>query len=235
MNIRCVITDDEPIARKGLKSYIEKISFLQLAGECEDGISLNEFLKNNQVDLVFLDIEMPWLNGIELLQSLTSPPKIIFTTAYEKYAIKGYEFDVVDYLLKPFSFDRFLKAVNKAEAILKKEQKENSSGDFFIKVDGRMIRVNWEDIYVIESLENYVTIYTRDEKFITHLTLKTIISNMPSSFIQVHKSTLINSKYITGIIGNMVEAGKYKVTISRGLKNEVIDRILQNKVLKRGE
>lgn len=233
MNIRCVITDDEPIARKGLKSYVEKISFLQLIGECEDAISLNEFLKNNQVDLVFLDIEMPWLNGIELLQSLPNPPKIIFTTAYEKYAIKGYEFDVVDYLLKPFSFERFLKAVNKAEVLLKKEQKDNAAGDFFIKVDGRLIRLNWEDIYVIEGLENYITIFTRDEKFITHLTLKTIIANMPSSFIQVHKSTLVHSKYITGIVGNMVEAGKYKVNISRGFKNEVIEKILQNKVLKR--
>ena len=113
MKIKCIITDDEPMARKGLRGYIDKIEFLTLIGECEDAIQLNAMLKTRQVDLIFLDIEMPEMTGIELLSNLTNSPKVIIVSAYEQYALKGYEFDVVDYLLKPVSFDRFLKSVNR--------------------------------------------------------------------------------------------------------------------------
>ncbi len=232
MTIRCVITDDEPIARKGLQRYVEKISSLELVATCEDALSLNAFLKNNEVDLLFLDIEMPYLNGIEFLQSITNPPKVIFTTAYEKYAIKGYELEVLDYLLKPISFDRFLKAVNKAEIILKKE-KEKSSDEFFIKVDGSHIRLSWNNILFIEGLENYITIYTLTEKYITHLTLKTVMSNMPGCFLQVHKSTIVNTDYISGITGNTLLIEKYQIIISRSLKENVLEKVLQNKILKK--
>lgn len=114
MKIRCVITDDEPVARKGLIGYVEKIDFLELTGVCADALSLNTLLQQQPVDLIFLDIEMPYINGMELLQSLPNPPKVIFTTAYEQYAVKGFELDAVDYILKPISFDRFLKAANRA-------------------------------------------------------------------------------------------------------------------------
>ena len=232
MSIRCVITDDEPVARKGLQSYVEKIGSLELVATFEDAISLNGFLKNNVIDLLFLDIEMPYLSGIEFLQSITNPPKIIFTTAYEKYAIKGYELEVLDYLLKPISFDRFLKAVNKAETVIKKENEKNP-GDFFIKVDGKLIRLTWNNILFIEGLENYITIYTRTEKYITHLTLKTVISNMPGSFLQVHKSTIVNAGFINGITGNTLEIDKHQISISRSMKESVMEKILQNKMLKR--
>lgn len=232
MNIKCVITDDEPIARKGLQGYVEKINSLELVASFEDAISLNGFLKNNAVDLLFLDIEMPYLSGIELLQTIANPPKVIFTTAYEKYAIKGYELEVVDYLLKPISFDRFLKAVNKAELILKKEKPQDST-EFFIKVDGKLIRLSWNDILFIEGMENYISIHTLQEKYITHLTLKTILSNMPDNFLQVHKSTIVNADYVSGIDGNTIELNKHSVIISRGMKDAVMEKILQNKMLKK--
>src|SRR5215207_8878478 len=114
MKIRCIITDDEPMARKGLQGYVERVPFLQLLTVCEDGVELNEVLRNEKVDLLFLDIEMPYLSGLELLRSLSNPPKVILTTAYEQYAVQGFDLEVLDYLLKPISFERFLKAANKA-------------------------------------------------------------------------------------------------------------------------
>ena len=126
MKIKCIITDDEPIARKGLRGYIEKVDFLTLTGECEDAVQLNTILKTQEIDLLFLDIEMPEMTGIELLSNLTNPPKVIIVSAYEQYALKGYEFNVVDYLLKPVSFDRFIKSVNKIYDLLQTEQKEKN-------------------------------------------------------------------------------------------------------------
>lgn len=121
MKLKCIITDDEPMARKGLQGYVEKLDFLELVGVCEDAIQLNNILKTQSVDLLFLDIEMPYMSGIDLLASLVNPPKVIITSAYEQYAIKGYDLEVVDYLLKPISFERFLKAVNKVYDLVKSD------------------------------------------------------------------------------------------------------------------
>lgn len=156
MTITCVITDDEPMARKGLQSYVERVDFLSLTGVCEDAIQLNTLLKTQQPDLLLLDIEMPYLSGLDLLATLNQPPKVIVTSAYEQYALKGYELDVVDYLLKPISFERFLKGVNKVHDLLARENTPDADASFFVKSEKQMRKIYLRDILFVEALENYV-------------------------------------------------------------------------------
>ena len=140
--VKCVITDDEPTACEGLQRYVEKVDFLSLMGVCEDTMQLNTLLQTEQPDLLFLDIEMPYLSGLELLASLAHPPHVIITSAYEQYALKGYELDVTDYLLKPISFDRFLKAVNKVHGLLQQEKWPDEANNFiFVRSDRQMHKV----------------------------------------------------------------------------------------------
>ena len=230
--LKCVITDDEPVARKGLKSYVEKTGTLQLVGVCEDAMALNTLLHEVEVDLVFLDIEMPYLNGIEWLKAAQNPPKVIFTTAYEQYALKGYELEVVDYLLKPISFERFLKAVNKAIARCIPAVSPDDKY-FFVKSEGKYVKLAWQDILYIESMENYVRIHQQSGKHIVHITLKAVMEQMPAGFIQIHKSVIVNMAAVSGVTGNMVEIGSTQLTIARGLKDGVMEKLVNNKLLKR--
>ena len=140
MEIKCIITDDEPIARKGLRRHIGKIDFLTIVGECEDAIQLNNMLNSVQADLLFLDIEMPDMSGLDFLESAQNAPKVIITSAYERYALRGYEFDVVDYLLKPISFSRFLKSVNKAHALMESTSKSEEPAYIFVKTEKQLKR-----------------------------------------------------------------------------------------------
>ena len=232
--ISCVITDDEPVARKGLQGYVEKVDFLQLAGVCEDAIQLNSFLKQQPVQLIFLDIEMPYVTGIEFLKNSSNPPKVIFTTAYEQYAIKSYELDVLDYLLKPVSFDRFLKAANKAYDYF--QPKDVSGNDhIFIKVNSKLEKVSFDDILFAEAMENYVAIYTRGQKHITNITLKGLQEKLPANaFIQTHKSYIINIQAVQSIEGNILHIDKYQVPISKYQKEEVMEKMVNSKLLKKG-
>src|SRR5688500_3528607 len=173
MKIKCIITDDEPFARKGLQGYIEKIDFLELIGVCEDALQLNELIRQKPVDLLFLDIEMPYITGIEFLKNLSNPPKIVFTTAYEKYAVQGFDLDILDYLLKPISLQRFLKASNKAYEYFQEAVKANDDY-FFVKADSKLEKINFRDILFVEALENYVAIQTKDRRITTHLTLSSL-------------------------------------------------------------
>lgn len=223
--ISCIITDDEPLARKGLQGYVEKIDFLQLAGVCEDALQLNTLLRQQPVDLLFLDIEMPYITGIEFLQQAANPPKVIFTTAYEQYAIRGYELDVLDYLLKPIPFERFLKAANKAWDYFQ----PTATGErdhLFVKTDSRLEKVRFAEILLVEAMENYVAIYTGDKKLITHSTLKGLQESLPvRQFIQPHKSYLVNLEAIGAVEGNILHVGRYQVPISKYQKDEVMGKI----------
>jgi len=231
--IKCIITDDEPMARKGLQGYVEKIDFLQLAGVCEDAVQLNSLLKQQPVDLLFLDIEMPYITGIDFLKNTPNPPKVIFTTAYEQYAIKGYDLDILDYLLKPISFERFLKAANKAYDYFD-TKKEAADTYLFIKTDSKLEKVNFDEILFVEAMENYVAIYAGDKKLVTHSTLKLMQENLPSSkFIQPHKSYLVNIDCINSIEGNTIHISKFQVPISKYQKEEVMEKIVNNKLLKK--
>lgn len=235
MKLKCIITDDEPIARKGLQNYVERIDFLELVGVCEDAIQLNNQLKSQQADLLFLDIEMPYMTGIELLNSLSNPPKVIITSAYAEYAIKGYDLEVSDYLLKPISFDRFLKAVNKVYDQLISSQTPVVQDYLFVKTSLKLEKIQFNDMRFIEGVENYVAIYTSDGKIITHTTLRTILQKLPPErFVQVHKSYLVNIDKIDSIEGNLLGIGKNKIPLSRTYKETALEIILKNKLLKDG-
>lgn len=233
MQIKCIITDDEPMARKGLRGYIEKIDFLSLVGECKDGIQLNTMLKTQQTDLIFLDIEMPDMSGLELLSNLTNSPKIIIVSAYEQYALKGYEFDVVDYLLKPVSFDRFLKSVNRVHDLLQKEQKE-ANDYIFVKSDKQLKKIQFKDILFIESMENYVVIQTATSKEIVYTTLKQIYESLPQNiFHQTHRSYIINIEKVTAIDGNQLAISSYKIPVARNFRDDIFNLILNNRLITR--
>ncbi|WP_174647164.1 LytTR family DNA-binding domain-containing protein [Bacteroides sp. Marseille-P8574] len=234
MKIKCVITDDEPIARKGLRGYIEKTDFLTLAGECENALQLNELLQKEQPELLFMDIEMPYINGIDFLSGIRNPPKVIITSAYEQYALKGYELNVTDYLLKPISFDRFLKAVNRVHELLQKEQESTPEPYLFVKTDKLLKKVTIQDILFIESMGNYVLIHTSSSKEITYSPLKSLLEFLPGNqFMQVHRSYIVQTSKVQAIEGNMLIIGTHKIPIARNLRDEVLNALLKDKLISR--
>ena len=178
---------------------------------------------------------MPYLTGIEFLKQLSAPPRVIFTTAYEKYAVQGFELEVLDYLMKPISFDRFLRAANKAFDYFKQQQTPAASGDYiFVKADSKLEKIAFADILFAEALENYVAIYTREKKIITHLTLKMLQEKLPANaFVQPNKSYIIAIDKIDSIEGNMLHIGQYTVPISKYQKEEIMEKIVNSKLLKR--
>ena len=236
--LQCVIIDDEPIARKGLKEYINDVDFLQLAGEFDNPMKAMDLLLLQHVDLIFLDIQMPKITGLEFLRSLTNPPAVIFTTAYPQYAIDGFELNAVDYLLKPFSFERFWKAVLKVKSLHesgKTAVQASAARDyFFIKSDSRLVKIHYHDILFVEALQNYVAIHTVDKKFITYLTFKSVEEHLPADqFLKIHKSYIIAFARVDSIEGNEVRIGQHSLPISRTSKDEVLEKLLQGRFLKR--
>lgn len=233
MKIKCIITDDEPIARKGLKGYIEKVDFLTLVGECEDAIQLNTMLKTQPVDLIFLDIEMPEMTGLELLSNLISPPKVIIVSAYEQYALKGYEFNVVDYLLKPVSFDRFIKSVNRIHDLLQTDQKEKNDY-IFVKSNKVLKKILFKDILYIESMENYVVIQTTSCKEVVYTTLKQLYESLPEDiFQQTHRSYIVNIEKVTAIDGNQLTISSYQIPVARNFRDTIFNLILNDRLIAR--
>ena len=213
---------------------MEKTEFLEQARSCEDAVQLNAVLKQQPADLLFLDIEMPWITGIEFLKNSTVTPKVIFTTAYEQYAIQGYELDVLDYLLKPISFDRFLKAANKAFDYFQGRQPKPGQDYLFVKTDHKLEKLSFSEILFVEAMENYVAIYTTGRKVITHSTLKLMQETLPAAgFIQPHKSYLVNIDAISSIEGNILHIGPYQVPISKYQKEHLMTTIVNNKLLKK--
>lgn len=243
MKIKCIIVDDEALARKGLKKYIEAIDFLELKGECINAIQANTLVKTEPIDLIFLDIEMPLISGMEFLKSLSNPPKVIFTTAYSEYAIESFKFDVIDYLLKPISLERFLQACNKAYKIIianKMEtptplkQEKESDNFLFVKVDKELIKIKFDDILFIEGMQNYINIHTTSKNFMVLVPLKNVFNLMPSNkFYQVHKSYVVSLNKVQAISGNQLIISDQKIPISRNKKDEIIALLTRNKILKK--
>jgi DNA-binding LytR/AlgR family response regulator len=221
--ISCIVTDDEPLARRGLVQYISKIDFLQCEGECEDALQLSNRLIENPVDLVFLDIEMPFLSGAEWLRQATNPPRVIFTTAYEHYALEGFQLDVLDYLLKPVSFERFFKAANKAREYFQLlwGTTETRQDYFFVKADGRFEKVMLNEILFVEAMENYMCIHTSGRKLMVLMTQKALLEILPpDSFLQIHKSFVISLQQVTAIDNWEVLIGQNRIPISRTYRDE---------------
>ena len=230
-NITCIIIDDEPFARKGLQGYIEKIGFLDLKGVCEDALQLSDLLQEQPVDLLFLDIQMPHITGIEFIKAFPRPPKVIFTTAFEQYALQGFELDVIDYLLKPISYERFLKAAWKARDYFALKENAPTAPPvpyIFIKANGRLEKVNFDEILFIEGMENYVSIYFENKKLIIHTTIKALLDKLPAGqFIQTHKSYIAAINKVDTIEGNTLHIQKHQVPVSKYLREAVIGQIVR--------
>src|ERR1700709_731632 len=219
MTLNCVIIDDEPIARKLLQEYIEETDFLTLVGTAENPLKATGLINRLDVDLIFLDINMPKMNGLDFLRSADKLPMVIMTTAYGQYALDGFELAVVDYLVKPFSLERFLKACLKAfELKLLKESKsahqKSDTGHFFVKCEGKIEKVIYNELIYIEAMANYVTLHTINDKMVVYLTIKGILEKLPANqFVQVHRSYIVNTEKINTIEGNMLHLGNTKITM----------------------
>ena len=226
----CMVVDDEPMARDVLRRYIEKIPTLELTGECSNAIDALVFLQNNKVDLVFLDIRMPELLGTEFVKSLRNPPKIIFTTAFKEYALDGYELDVIDYLLKPIRFERFLKAVNKA--FPKKDEAQNngsvnerkSGTDFiYLRVDRKLVKIILSEILYIESAKDYVKVFAKDKCYVTRQTISSVEAMLSGNeFMRIHRSYIIAVGKIKSLTNDLVEIGDTELPIGKFYKNNFL-------------
>jgi DNA-binding LytR/AlgR family response regulator len=237
MKLNCLIVDDEPVARKGIAEYIGEVGFLTLIAECESAMKASSYLSQGAVDLIFLDIQMPKLSGIEFLKTLKNPPLVIFTTAYSEYALEGYSLDVVDYLMKPITFERFMKAVQKALEIhsLKHQAGQTRDTDhFFVKCDSKYEKLMFREVTYIEALQNYAVIHTPNRKLITYITMTGLESQLPKDqFLKVHKSYIISIAHIKSLESHEILIGDARIPISRNLKDEVVSQILGNKLFKR--
>jgi DNA-binding LytR/AlgR family response regulator len=237
MNIRCLIIDDEPLAQRIVERYCADIPFLEIVQKCSNAIEAIEVLHNREIDLIFLDINMPRLSGMDLLKTLKNPPLVIITTAYAEFAIQGYELDVVDYLMKPFAFDRFFKAVQKAGELIRgreqrhpehKEKEKAEDAFIFIKSNKKTYKVNLNDILYIEALGDYVKIYTTDRMIISYQSMKNIEALLPAtSFPRIHKSFIIALSRIDLIEGNQVKIRDRLIPVGTNFKGE-FDRLIKS-------
>lgn len=235
--IKAIIVDDEPLARTIVKEYCSKISQLRILGDFGNALDAGMFLENEDVDLIFLDVNMPQLTGIEFIKSLSNPPKVVFTSAHPEHALEGFELAAEDYLLKPISFDRFYKAYQKVKQQLELERNvaiDEADDHFFIKVDKRLQKVFYDDIYYIEGLKDYVIIKLENERIVSLQTMKSLVEKLPSDmFLRVHRSYIINLHKIHAIYGNRIEmiVGKdnKNIPIGKNHKNEVLDLIKDKK------
>lgn len=230
MNIRCLIIDDEPLAQRVLEKYAEDIPSLEIVRKCNNALEAIEILHQEEIHLLFLDINMPRLSGMDFLKTLKNPPLVIITTAYAEYAIQGYEMDVVDYLMKPFAFDRFLKAVQKAADFLRSRETSHSESQetenpeerfIFIKSSKKTYKVNLSEILYIEALGDYVKIYTDDRMIVSYQSLKNLESLLPAkSFPRIHKSFIIALSRIDMIEGNQVKIRDRMIPVGTNFKTE---------------
>lgn len=234
MMMRCIIVDDEPLVRELLEDNIRQVPFLELISSCKSATEALTILQNEQIDLVFLDIQMPRLSGLQLLQSLTFPPVVIIISAYEKYAVEGFSLQVADYILKPFSFDRFLKACNRAAELfrLKKLATPGETAknyDFFVNVEYSHVKIIAADILYIESDRDYIKIYLSSaaKPVIPRMSLKSIEAKLPEgAFIRTHKSFLVAVSKITTVKRDVVCIGSTEIPVSETFR-ENINRVLR--------
>ena len=233
MEIKALIIDDEPLARNVIKEYAKSIPSLLILGECADAVCASQYLMENELDLLFLDVNMPKISGIDFLRNLKHPPLVILTTAYSEYALEGYELNIIDYLKKPFSFERFFKACLKAieqNSLLNNTnrpiERTNQSDFIFLKSDKKTIKVNITDICYIEGLGDYIKIYTPTQKYISNLSMKKIISVLPSeSFYRIHKSFIVAIDKIESIEGNMIKINNVRLPVGNNFRNEFLQFI----------
>lgn len=239
MKLNCLIIDDEPLARKGLQEYVQEIDFLNCVATCEDAVKAATYLNGQKIDLIYLDIHMPKVSGIDFLKTLSKPPLTILTTAFADYALEGYALDVLDYLVKPITFERFLKASQKAVDYVQLKARAGNKGDvpddyFFVRCDSKFEKVFFRDVSYIEGLQNYAMIHIPGRKLITYITLTSLENQLPKDqFLKVHKSYLVSIPHIKAIEGNEILIEEARIPISRTLRDEVIQQIMGNRLFRR--
>jgi len=229
--ISCLAVDDEPIALHAIEKYIRATPMLDLVATCNNAVEALADLQNNKVDLLFIDIQMPQIFGTDFVRTLTHPPKVIFTTAFRKYAIDGFELDAVDYLLKPISFERFLKAVNKVisknlhsseQIVSSADVKENTEKYLFLRADRKNIKVNFDDILFIESLKDYVKVVTKDKSILTKQAISSIEKMLPADlFTRTHRSFIVSIDKINSFTQDLIQIDKQEIPISRSYRYAV--------------
>ncbi len=236
MSYKVIIVDDEPLAREILESHLESLDQFELVASCQNAIEANAILQQESIDLMFLDIQMPKMTGMEFLRSLKNPPEVIMTTAYSEYAVEGFELNVIDYLLKPISLERLMQATNKfLERNSGTKQMSEDDEFFFVKADKKMVKIHFNDILYIEGLKDYVIIKKDDSRIITLQTMKSLESKLPDTiFMRIHRSYIVNINKIRAIFGSMVEileGGKPKnIPVGKNYKDLLHELIDANKL-----
>lgn len=230
--ISCLIVDDEPVARDILVAYVEKIPNLKLVKSCKNALEAFDIINSQKIDIFFLDINMPEINGLSLAKLVPKESKVIFTTAYREYAVEGFNLKAVDYLLKPIAFDRFLEAVNRFLELEKPSQldvvsEETISSDFFfVRSDRKMVRINFDDIIFIESLSDYIKIHLKDKAVVTRETITNIEAKLPQHlFLRTHRSFIVAMKMIESYTNEYVELHKKAIPISRSYKDSILNKL----------
>jgi len=230
--VRCIIIDDEPIARDIIKSYIDKLDNLEIVKTCQQALEAFEFLKLHPVDLIFLDIQMPKMTGINFLKILKDPPKVIIVSAYREYALQGFELDVVDYLLKPVSFERFLKAIDKYYSHHQVRYQEppgnpletDSGETLWVRADRKNVKIEIDRILYIEGLKDYLKIHLDDQLIISKMTMKEMEGRLDKNlFIRIHRSYLVAVNKITAYTQDNIEVGKNTLPIGYSYRNGVLE------------
>ncbi len=240
-SINCAVIDDEPLAREGLVDYIQKVGYLNLIAEGSDPTDIFALEKRNVLDLIFLDIQMPTMTGIEYLKSTKNRPMVIVTTAYPSYALEGFELDVLDYMVKPITFERFCKGVEKAKEYFLLSKNERGKTElnltvdyFFVKCDSVFEKIFYEDVHYVQALQNYVIIHTADSKFIPLLTMKRTEKLLGSDkFIRVHKSYLVAVNKISSVDKTKLKLGNVEIPLSRNYKDAVFNKVLDKSLFKK--
>lgn len=231
-DIKCLIVEDEQLASRIIEDYIEQTPGLSLVATCEDVASAQTMLENEQVSMLFLDINLPKINGLEFVQMLEKKYPVILTTAHHEYAVDGFELEVVDYLLKPITYARFLKAVNKLKDFISLSDKANQLEYFFVKSNNKLEKINFSEVLVIEGSRNYVRIHLQGKEIVTYATLKSIEQNLPNhSFIKIQKSFIVAIDKVEQIVHNKVVIGGTSIPISRSNRNEIINEILKSRTI----
>ena len=232
MKINCIVIEDEPLALRKITDFINRIDYLNLLQGFNNAINAIGFLKTNAVDLIFLDIRMKKLSGIQFLEALKTKPKVIITSAYDEYALKGYELDVSDYLLKPFSFERFVKSVEKVYNELKTDNLGKTNDYLFVKTEYRIEKIDLDNILYIKGMKDYLQIITTDKKIMTLQTFKNIIEFLPEKeFVRVHNSYIIAISKIDNIVRNRIKIRDEMIPISDSYKDDFYNLLRERKYL----
>ncbi|HMH21982.1 MAG TPA: response regulator [Puia sp.] len=236
MNIRCIIVDDEPLAREGMELLLKEAGFLELKASCSNAMEANKVLTQEEIDLIFLDIQMPKIRGIDFLRSLSNPPLVIITTAYPHFALEGFELNVLDYLVKPITPDRFLRSVNRAREVLEyKQPAAGAPGEdyFFIKCNNGYEKIFYPEILFVEANQNYSTIHTTRAKFMTLTAMRVLEEQLPAGkFLRIQKSYIVSIEKIQSLSGNEITIDKHKIPVSKNYKDELM-KIIDRKLIKK--